>query len=94
MTIGAPDHRLVMARQLSAQTTINFETLSDEKDRIAQVYELTDGRGADVVVEETDVYSAFTERGGGGTRRPKRTLCDCRPLIRTWRDSHRTAIYQ
>ena len=61
ITIGAPDHRLAMARRLGARTTINFETLSDEKDRLAQVYELTDGRGADVVIEATGAYSAFAE---------------------------------
>ena len=47
---GAPDDRLELARQFGAQHTLDIRTLQ-EADRAAEVRRLTDGRGADVVIE-------------------------------------------
>ena len=61
VVIGAPEHRLAMARRLEATATINLETGPQEAERVKQVYELTEGRGGDVVIEAAGVRSAFGE---------------------------------
>jgi threonine dehydrogenase-like Zn-dependent dehydrogenase len=61
IVIGAPERRLGMARRLGATATIDMESFGQEADRIAQVRDLTDGRGAEVVIEAAGHLPAFTE---------------------------------
>ncbi|MGO4689633.1 zinc-binding dehydrogenase [Glaciibacter sp. 2TAF33] len=60
IVIGAPAHRLELAREFGASSTINLDETSAEE-RLARVLELTDGRGADVVIEAAGVPEAFPE---------------------------------
>jgi L-iditol 2-dehydrogenase len=55
-----PD-RLRIAKSLGATYTINTEEFRTQEDRIEMILELTDGRGADVVLECSGVPSAFQE---------------------------------
>jgi len=60
VVIGAPAHRLEIARAFGATETIDLDaTTADE--RLTRVLELTDGRGADVVIEAAGVPEAFPE---------------------------------
>lgn len=60
IVIGGPAHRLELAKQFGATVTIDIETTTPAE-RLAQVLELTDGRGAEVVVEAAGVPEAFSE---------------------------------
>ena len=60
IVIGAPDNRLEAARNLGATTTISLETTTAEE-RADVVRSLTDGRGAEVVVEAAGQKAAFGE---------------------------------
>lgn len=60
IVIGAPAHRLGLAREFGATVTIDIEVTTPEE-RLARVRELTDGRGADVVIEAAGVPEAFPE---------------------------------
>jgi 5-exo-hydroxycamphor dehydrogenase len=59
--IGAPERRLEMARRLGATATINLETRQREEERVQCVRDLTEGRGAEVVIEAAGVVAAFAE---------------------------------
>lgn len=50
--VGAPDHRLTIAREFGVDRTVNIEEYNSE-DRINKVIELTKGRGSDVTIEAT-----------------------------------------
>ncbi|GIF68511.1 zinc-binding alcohol dehydrogenase [Asanoa ishikariensis] len=58
--LGAPPNRLEMATKLGATTTIDV-TRTDERSRAEAVKEITDGRGADVIIEAAGRVPAFTE---------------------------------
>ncbi len=58
--IGAPDNRLEAARRLGATATIGLETTSRD-DRLELIREMTEGSGADVVIEATGRAEAFPE---------------------------------
>ncbi|HEY1656701.1 MAG TPA: zinc-binding dehydrogenase [Candidatus Sulfotelmatobacter sp.] len=60
IAIDLSDYRLAFARKLGADHVINASKIS-EMDRLAQVRELTNGRGADVVVECAGVPGAVRE---------------------------------
>jgi len=60
ITVGAPAHRLGIARRLGATDVIALES-ADAAGRQDQVMSLTGGRGADVVVEATGQLGAFRE---------------------------------
>jgi threonine dehydrogenase-like Zn-dependent dehydrogenase len=60
IVIGAPAHRLELAREFGASVTIDLDATTPEE-RLAGVFELTDGRGADVVIEAAGVPEAFPE---------------------------------
>lgn len=70
IVIGGPSRRLEIARSWGATHTIDIAEVPDAADRRRQVMELTDGYGADVVIEMSGAPSAFTEgldlvRGAG-----------------------------
>lgn len=60
VAIGAPDARLAIARDFGADETLSLERTSPEE-RVERVRALTDGRGADVVMEFTGHPDAFGE---------------------------------
>jgi threonine dehydrogenase-like Zn-dependent dehydrogenase len=60
IVIGAPAQRLELARDFGATVTIDLATTTPEE-RSVQVLDLTDGRGADVVIEAAGVPEAFPE---------------------------------
>jgi 5-exo-hydroxycamphor dehydrogenase len=61
IVIGAPERRLAMARRLGATAILNLETLKTEEERVQRVRDLTEGRGAEVVIEAAGVVAAFAE---------------------------------
>jgi len=58
--VGAPAARLEIGRQFGASTTIDITTTTPEERREA-ILGLTDGRGADIVIEAAGHVSAFEE---------------------------------
>jgi threonine dehydrogenase-like Zn-dependent dehydrogenase len=69
IVIGAPASRLDLSLKMGADVVINIDTTSPEE-RLARVMALTDGLGADVVVEAAGSPRAFEEglhmaRNGG-----------------------------
>jgi threonine dehydrogenase-like Zn-dependent dehydrogenase len=60
IAVDLSDYRLEFARKLGADHVINAST-NTEKDRLAQIRDLTHGRGADVVVECAGVPGAVRE---------------------------------
>jgi threonine dehydrogenase-like Zn-dependent dehydrogenase len=61
IVIGAPEARLALARRWGAAATVSVEELPSAEQRLARVRELTDGRGADVVLELSGAPLAFAE---------------------------------
>ncbi len=51
VVLDAISDRLAMAKRFGADVTINIAEETDEKSRVNQVKALTDGRGADIVME-------------------------------------------
>jgi threonine dehydrogenase-like Zn-dependent dehydrogenase len=51
LMIGAPAARLETARHMGADAVLNLEDVTDAKDRTAWVADMTQGRGADVVIQ-------------------------------------------
>jgi threonine dehydrogenase-like Zn-dependent dehydrogenase len=69
LMIGAPKARLEVARRMGVDATLDFEEVSDPKDRRAWVHDRTGGRGADIVIQAA-TNAAVPEglsllRGGG-----------------------------
>lgn len=60
VTIGAPDARLNLATDLGADITLSIET-TDEVERRDHIRALTNGRGADVVIEAAGSADAVPE---------------------------------
>lgn len=60
IAIGSPQARLELAGELGAQTLLSIEGTTHEE-RLEQVQSLTDGRGADIVLEFTGHPVAFSE---------------------------------
>ena len=60
IVVGAPASRLALARAFGADETIDITTTT-AAERIARVLALTDGRGADVVLECAGVPAAVAE---------------------------------
>jgi threonine dehydrogenase-like Zn-dependent dehydrogenase len=60
IVIGAPDNRLEAAAGLGATTTISLDRTT-AGERRAQILDLTDGLGADLVIEAAGRMSAFDE---------------------------------
>jgi threonine dehydrogenase-like Zn-dependent dehydrogenase len=61
IVIGAPKHRLELARRFGASHVIDIEQVTRPEDRIAAVKELTGGYGADVVLECVGYPAAVVE---------------------------------
>ena len=61
ISIGGPSHRLQVARKLGATRTIDIFEKRDPAERLKQVLEVTEGRGADFCVEATGFVDAFSE---------------------------------
>jgi threonine dehydrogenase-like Zn-dependent dehydrogenase len=61
IVIGGPADRLKLAERWGATAVIDVQHAPAPADRLAQVRELTGGRGADVVVEASGARTAFTE---------------------------------
>ena len=60
ITIGAPDARLQIASEFGADETLSIERMSPEE-RNERIRSLTEGRGADIVMEFTGHPQAFNE---------------------------------
>jgi threonine dehydrogenase-like Zn-dependent dehydrogenase len=60
IVIGAPEARLAIAERWGADVIVDV-TATTLEERRARVLELTDGRGADIVVECSGVTAAFEE---------------------------------
>ena len=60
ITIGAPDARLEIASEFGADEILSIERTSPEE-RTEHIRALTDGRGADIVMEFTGHPQAFNE---------------------------------
>ena len=70
IVIGAPAHRLKMAQEMGADVTVDLAGHLTPEARVARIMELTNGRGADVVIECSGANSAVQEgfemvRAGG-----------------------------
>ncbi len=61
IVIGAPPPRLELAKEMGADEIIDIGEYREPKQRVAKVRELTDGRGADVVIECSGGATAFQE---------------------------------
>ena len=61
IVIGAPEKRLAVAQSFGATDIINMEDVTSEEERVQRVLDLTQGRGAEVVIEAAGVVSAFGE---------------------------------
>jgi threonine dehydrogenase-like Zn-dependent dehydrogenase len=61
VVIGGPAHRLAIARKWGATHTIDIEEYPDPDDRHEMIMELTQGLGADRVIEVSGANTAFTE---------------------------------
>jgi len=61
IVIGAPKHRLEMAKQFGADEVIDLDEVADPAARRKRVQQLTGGYGADVVIECAGVPQAVSE---------------------------------
>jgi L-iditol 2-dehydrogenase len=59
--VGGPPTRLALAKAWGATETIDVTTATDPQARIDRIRELTQGRGADVVLELSGIPAAFGE---------------------------------
>jgi len=61
IAIGAPKNRLDLARDWGADDVISIEDTPESRERVEIVRRLTEGRGADLVVEASGAAVAFPE---------------------------------
>jgi len=61
IAIDSVDTRLKMVKEFGADFTIDLRELKTSEERINKVLELTDGHGADVVIECAGIPAAFKE---------------------------------
>lgn len=61
IVIGAPKNRLELAKRWGADYVINIEEIPDASKRLNEILDLTEGRGADVVIEASGGTTAFRE---------------------------------
>lgn len=61
IAIGAPKERLALAKLFGADSIVDIEKFKTPASRIEEVKRLTEGRGADLVIECVGLPSAMTE---------------------------------
>jgi len=61
IVVGAPEERLQLAREFGADQTINIEKYRTPQERLEVVKSLTNGRGAELVIECVGMPDAVTE---------------------------------
>jgi threonine dehydrogenase-like Zn-dependent dehydrogenase len=61
IVIGAPEHRLELAREMGADETVDLSNHPEPEARVEKVLQLTGGRGADVVIECAGAKTAVQE---------------------------------
>ncbi len=61
VVIGAPKERLELARRMGADATIDITKFKKPGERIAEVRRLTEGRGAELVIECVGLPQAISE---------------------------------
>jgi len=61
IVVGAPKERLQLAREFGADHTINIEEYSTPSERVEKVKSLSNGRGAELVIECVGMPNAVTE---------------------------------
>jgi L-iditol 2-dehydrogenase len=61
IVIGAPRERLALARKMGADSTIEIAKFETSESRVAEVRRLTEGRGAELVIECVGLPSAISE---------------------------------
>ena len=61
IVIGAPADRLELAKEWGATHTIDLDVYKDPEERKRMVYEWTNGRGAEIVIEASGFAPAFAE---------------------------------
>lgn len=61
IVIGAPAHRLELAREMGANETLDLADYPEPAARVQKVLEMTGGRGADVVIECAGSKTAVQE---------------------------------
>ena len=61
IVVGAPESRLALARRLGATDTVDLADCPTPEARVERVMDLTNGRGADVVIEASGGLTAFQE---------------------------------
>jgi threonine dehydrogenase-like Zn-dependent dehydrogenase len=61
IVLGAPTRRLEMARRYGATATVDLDEVKSSDERIARIRDLTEGRGAEVVIEAAGALPAFGE---------------------------------
>ncbi|PZC47455.1 MAG: L-iditol 2-dehydrogenase [Chloroflexi bacterium] len=59
--IGAPANRLELSTEMGADETIDITKMKEPEARVARIMELTNGQGADMVIECSGAPSAFQE---------------------------------
>ncbi|WP_260287163.1 zinc-binding dehydrogenase [Peribacillus aracenensis] len=64
IVIGAPDKRLEIAKEWGATHIISIDQHPDPADRQKVIMELTNGKGADVLIEASGAIGAFVEGMG------------------------------
>ncbi len=57
--IGAPSHRLEMALELGASETLDLQDFPTPEARVQRIQDITNGRGADVVIECAGTSPSF-----------------------------------
>lgn len=62
IVVGALQKRLELAKRWGANYTINIDEISDPLKRRDIIWDISNGRGPDIIVEVSGVVEAFKER--------------------------------
>lgn len=61
IVVGGPENRLNVARSWGATKVVSVEELPNAESRVNRVMEMTNGMGADVILEMSGAHGAFAE---------------------------------